>query len=101
MSKNDVLLARSRDDERRKAAAERIRKRRPDPSRLSYSETEVPSEYNSFLDFALGVFGVLGLIVCLIRKQDGSEINFVAFTVGFLVSAAIGAVAVCAAIPPA
>ena len=55
-------------------------------------------EENSALDFGLGVFGLLGLVVCLIRKSDGASINFVAFGTGFVVSTLVVVVATCAVV---
>ena len=46
----------------------------------------------------LGVFGLAGLLVCVIRKMDGNAVNFHAFAGGFLISMAVVGIASCAVI---
>ena len=55
-------------------------------------------EPNSPLDFALGIFGLAGLLVCVIRKMDGNAVHFEAFAGGFLISMAVVGTAACATI---
>lgn len=58
----------------------------------------LPDDENSFLDFGLGIFGLLGLMVCLIRKSDGASINFVALGTGLVVSTLVAVMTTCAVV---